>query len=420
MEEKPARSMKRPLSEDDVLNKPPMQKRVKFPKGKKVKPGDEVLNAGKDEDVPSELTDPRLAAKERAKHRTQITAELFSEESRGIFHDISAAEVNYEGDENFDDDGIQIEPFNLNQEREEGYFDSEGNFVEYVNEKEIKDAWLDSVDLEPKFDKRNSMVTKVEDDTQDLTTAAIGKIKRRIADLLEPGETVLQALRRLKGTSNNRKEKMSAETKLLFDQLTEDAMKLLENGEFNVYHEKQEVFEREAEGYERLAQAKGEGTSMGAVQGASGSVMERDLFSVTYLGAAASILPETAAGSSNLNGSTTEISNNDNDAFDMFGEDDEPAPANLSSDGGNLATVPNSDMIDQPLSEVQDTSSETGALQNDYVYDESSGYYYSSSLGYYYDPSSGLYCSAASGQWYSFNEETGTYDEIHEVASNTS
>jgi CD2 antigen cytoplasmic tail-binding protein 2 len=38
-------------------------------------------------------------------------------------------------------------------------------------------------------------------------------------------------LRRLKGTSNNRKEKMSAETKLVFDQLTEDAMKLMENGE---------------------------------------------------------------------------------------------------------------------------------------------------------------------------------------------
>lgn len=44
---------------------------------------------------------------------------------------------------------------------------------------------------------------------------------------------VLQALRRLKGTSNNRKEKMSAGTKLVFDQLTEDAMKLLENGEYS-------------------------------------------------------------------------------------------------------------------------------------------------------------------------------------------
>lgn len=31
-----------------------------------------------------------------------------------------------------------IEPFNLNQEREEGYFDADGNFVEYVKENEIK------------------------------------------------------------------------------------------------------------------------------------------------------------------------------------------------------------------------------------------------------------------------------------------
>ncbi|KAL6556170.1 hypothetical protein OROGR_005458 [Orobanche gracilis] len=38
------------------------------------------------------------------------------------------------------------------------------------------------------------------------------------------------------------------------------------------------------------------------------------------------------------------------------------------------------------------------ALQNDYVYDESSRYYYNSSLGYYYDINSGLHCSAASGK----------------------
>ena len=43
---------------------------------------------------------------------------------------------------------------------------------------------------------------------------------------------VLQALRRLKGNSD-RKPKMSTETKILFDQLTEDAMKLTENGEYS-------------------------------------------------------------------------------------------------------------------------------------------------------------------------------------------
>lgn len=31
-----------------------------------------------------------------------------------------------------------MEPFNLDKEREEGYFDADGNFVEYVNDKEIK------------------------------------------------------------------------------------------------------------------------------------------------------------------------------------------------------------------------------------------------------------------------------------------
>lgn len=35
-------------------------------------------------------------------------------------------------------DGVQIEPFNLEREREEGYFDADMNFVEYAHEKEIK------------------------------------------------------------------------------------------------------------------------------------------------------------------------------------------------------------------------------------------------------------------------------------------
>jgi len=42
----------------------------------------------------------------------------------------------------------------------------------------------------------------------------------------------LQALRRLKGNSD-RKAKMSAEAKIIFDQLTEDAMKLMEDGEYS-------------------------------------------------------------------------------------------------------------------------------------------------------------------------------------------
>lgn len=77
-------------------------KRVRFPKGKKVKPGDEVAvvekgNVEEGEEV--DLMNPQVAAKaakERLKQRNQITAELFSEGTGGIINDVSVAEVTYE------------------------------------------------------------------------------------------------------------------------------------------------------------------------------------------------------------------------------------------------------------------------------------------------------------------------------------
>ncbi|KAM7478966.1 hypothetical protein LguiA_027179 [Lonicera macranthoides] len=380
------------------------QKRVRFPKGKKIKSGDEVVDVGPHtEDSPSEVKDPHLAAKERALRRTQITAKLLEEENAGMLHDISAAEEHYEDNETFVDDGIQIEPFNLSKEREEGYFDAAGNYVEYINENDIKDAWLDNVDVGPKF-AGSSTATNNEDQVADLSSRDIGKMKRRIADALEPGETVLRALRRLKGTSNNKKEKMSAETKVIFDQLTEDAMKLMENGDYNVYDEKQEVFEREAAGYERLAQARGEGTSTNSGERNSSPIANESLPNGTDAGRVVSGLVDKDLGTSNLNTSTAA---NDDGDFDMFAEEDENANANPAPDGGNLVPGP----------DPNNRSSESGPVQDDYVYDESTGYYYSSTLGYYYDPSTGMYCYAESGQWYSYNEETGNYDEIQQSNS---
>ncbi|PQQ12339.1 hypothetical protein Pyn_11880 [Prunus yedoensis var. nudiflora] len=235
---------------------------------------------------------------------------------------------------------------------------------------------------------------------------------------LASASKVLQALRRLKGTSNNKKEKMSAETKRVFDQLTEDATNLMDNGESNVYHEKKEMFEREAEGYESLARARREGTSPSAYQGKSVLSMEWGTSSdVTGPGVPSSILPETAVGTSNSNAPTAETTSNGADAFDIFAEDDEHVIAKPSSEGSTVVCGPNSDGVSSLPSNNLNAYSENGVLQNDYVFDESSGYYYSSSLGCYYDPSTGFYCSAASGLWYSFNAETGAYDEIHQAAT---
>ncbi|GAB4838451.1 hypothetical protein Ancab_027985 [Ancistrocladus abbreviatus] len=374
-------SRKRDFSDDSDGEKAPAPKRVRFPKGKKAKPGTEPLPVNANEERPKDWKDPRLAAKERARRRSQMTTELFTGENEENLGNISAAEVHYKENDPFVEDGIQIEPFNLEKEREEGYFDAEGNFVEYVNDKEVKDAWLDSIEVDPKLAQRVSMMKDVEDE-QELSSDDIGRIKRRIANALEPGETVLQALRRLKGHSNSKKEKMLAETKLIFDQLTEDAMKLMENGDYNVYHEKQEVFEREAEGYERLAKAKKNGPS---INGGLGPSSDGDA------------------------------------AYDMFADENENAAATQSFEVNNLASSGShgtSSRIEE--GNVNQDSGGSLAGQNDYVYDESSGYYYSSSFGYYYDPSSGLYCSASSGQWYSFNEETGMYDEVLGAAQNTS
>uniref|UniRef100_A0A7N1A080 OCRE domain-containing protein n=2 Tax=Kalanchoe fedtschenkoi TaxID=63787 RepID=A0A7N1A080_KALFE len=363
---------------DDADDKQqPPQKRVKFPKGKKVKSGDQYVAPAPEIKVPTAPVEPHLAATERAQRRSQLTTELFIEEHRGLPNDITAAEVEYEDNETFEDDGIQIEPFNLKQERNEGYFDDAGNFVEYVDDQAFKDPWLDSVEVDTRYAEKASALNIASNETHELESDDIGKMKRRIADILNPDETVLQALRRLKGTSN-RKEKMSADKKFMFDQLTEDAMKLLENGDYNVYEEKKEVFEREAEGYERLAKARGNESSVVAAE-------------------IAGIL-EAVPGPSG-----TEVVLNDGDDLDMFAEDDEQTnttsvpPATASNAYGQLSS---------------DVSISDAASQNDFVYDESSGYYYSSTLGYYYDASSGLYCCAASGQWYSYNAETGTYDEV--------
>ncbi|KAJ0443002.1 putative CD2 antigen cytoplasmic tail-binding protein 2/Lin1 [Helianthus annuus] len=382
MEAQPSR--KRPFSDgddggdDDEFNKKPPQKRVRFPKGKKVKFNDEVVTNAPPvaDEEPAELKDTQLVAKARSKRRNQNKAGLDIEATGDLLDDVAASEMHYEDDEQLEDDGIQLEPFNLEQERKEGYFDQTGNYVEYVSN-DIKDAWLDSIDSHPNLAQRQSVVTDIEVEAADLTSQDIGKIKRRIADVLEPGETVLQALRRLKGSSGSRKEKMSAETKVVFDQLTEDAMKLMEDGDYNVYDEKQEVFQREAEGFEKLARARGEGSSSSSANVQSDYSMASDF---------------------NLNGiQATDSTSNNEDGFDMFADNDD-----------EKATV--------------DPSNGTGPTQNDYVFDESSGYYYSSSLGYYYDPTSGLYCNAASGQWYSYNQETGAYDEVQAAAgdANTS
>lgn len=312
--------------------------------------------------------------------------------------------MRYEDGVNFVDDGIRIEPFNLEQEREEGYFDENGNFVEYARGNEIKDAWLDNVEVDTKYAEKVQKKKDKEEEFQDLSSDDIGKIKRKIANMLEPGETIIQALKRLKSTSTDKRGKMTEGTKRIFDELTEAAMKLMENGEYNVYSDDRETFEREAEGFERLARAR-----LGVPE-----VVE-DIFADTGKDNQTTLsLLEMDRGPSAANTSTTTATSNDDDSnFDMFGDDDDNADVNRDPDAKTVRSGTNPEPVPQTASGTSVAEkADNGSVDSDYVFDSTSGYYYSSSTGYYYDPTSGCYCSASTGTWYSYDEQTGAYKEI--------
>ncbi|KAM3275078.1 hypothetical protein ACQJBY_043823 [Aegilops geniculata] len=265
----------------------------------------------------------------------------------------------------------------------------------------MKDAWLDNVEVDTKFAGKVQKKKNKEEEFQDLSSDDIGKIKRRIANMLEPAETIIQALKRLKSTSTDNRGRMTEGTKRIFDELTEAAMKLMENGEYNVYSDDRETFVREAEGYERLARAR-----LGIPE------VEEDIFAdATESGPTTTSLLEMDSGPSAANTSaTTAIANDDDSNFDMFGENDD-TDVNPDSDAKTLDSDCNPEPVPQDASGTSEVGN--GSADSDYVYDPSSGYYYSSSTGYYYDAASGCYCAASTGTWYSYDEQSGTYTEMH-------
>uniref|UniRef100_A0A0E0M0J9 OCRE domain-containing protein n=1 Tax=Oryza punctata TaxID=4537 RepID=A0A0E0M0J9_ORYPU len=313
---------------------------------------------------------------------------------------------------NLVDDGIRLEPFNLEQEREEGYFDENGNFVEYARGNDIKDAWLDSVEVDTKYAEKvkKKKEKEKEEEFQDLSSDDIGKIKRRIANILEPGETIIQALKRLKNTSSDKRGKMTEGTKRIFDELTEAAMKLMENGEYNVYSDDRETFEREAAGYERLARAR-----LGLPEA------EEDIFADCPKDKTTASLLDMEPGPSVAHTSTTTTTSKEDDSdFDMFGDDDDKTYVNRDSDANAVGSGSNPEQVPQDANETSGAEKgENGSVSSDYVYDPTSGYYYSSSTGYYYDSTSGCYCSASTGTWYSYDEQTGEYKEIQSEQAST-
>ncbi|XP_068435557.1 CD2 antigen cytoplasmic tail-binding protein 2 [Clinocottus analis] len=183
------------------------------------------------------------------------------------------------------DEGVCITPFNLDEEMQEGYFDSEGNYF-IKKEEEIRDNWLDNIDWvrvkeqpfkqkkkglgakrkrragdedeaeeekqreEKQADKANDEGEVEEEEMEPaedpLASFTQHQLTEAVIELLLPGETVATALRRLGGLGGRKKGKLREESKPTeetkrdtekLDKLTALADRLVGSGMFEIYQQ---------------------------------------------------------------------------------------------------------------------------------------------------------------------------------------
>ena len=181
---------------------------------------------------------------------------------------VEKIEAGHAPDEN--DEETAFEPFNLEREKREGYFDDDGNYVRNESDADDeKDAWLDDVHADARLSTAGDKLAVREDSENeggDTTDVDIANIKRELSTYLEAGETVLDALRRLGGASAGRgnggksggarshatksstssgknESSMDAQSKIAFDKVTELSSTLMSNGEYDVYDSRKETLD---------------------------------------------------------------------------------------------------------------------------------------------------------------------------------
>ncbi|XP_053299007.1 CD2 antigen cytoplasmic tail-binding protein 2 [Pleuronectes platessa] len=182
------------------------------------------------------------------------------------------------------DEGVSITPFNLDEEMQEGHFDSEGNYF-VKKEEQIRDNWLDNIDWvrikeQPFKQKKKGLAAKrkrrvgdedeaeeekkreeqqadkenVEDEEEEemeqaedpLASFTQQQLTEAVLELVKPGETVATALRRLGGLKGRKKGKLREESETTedtkrdaekLDKLTSLADRLVGSGMFEIYQQ---------------------------------------------------------------------------------------------------------------------------------------------------------------------------------------
>ncbi|XP_061606597.1 CD2 antigen cytoplasmic tail-binding protein 2 isoform X3 [Phyllopteryx taeniolatus] len=272
------------------LFKSTMSKRkVTFADGDGVELDDEVPNKKPTLEVAS-----GPGSRFKGKHSLDSDEEDEGEETQSSKYDILASD-DVDGQENATidyDEGVSITPFNLEEEMQEGHFDSEGNY--FIKKEElIRDNWLDNIDWvrikeqpfkqkkkglgakrkrrvgdedeadeekkreEQRENKEGAEKEEKEEEEEEeaepaedpLASLTRQQLTEALVELLLPGETVTGALRRLGGLGGRKRGKLrdagdhAAENKRdteKLDRLTSLADRLVASGMYGIYQQTQE------------------------------------------------------------------------------------------------------------------------------------------------------------------------------------
>ncbi|XP_029914676.1 CD2 antigen cytoplasmic tail-binding protein 2 [Myripristis murdjan] len=220
----------------------------------------------------------------KGKHSLDSDEEDEDDDAKSSKYDILASD-DVEGQEGATidcDEGIAITPFNLEEEMQEGHFDSEGNYF-IKKDEQIRDNWLDNIDWvkikeQPVKQKKKGLAAKRrrragdedeaeeeklreeqransenEDEVEEkepaedpLANYSEQQLTEAVVELLLPGETVAKGLRRLGGLGGRKRSKLkedgegNEETKRdaeKLDRLTALADRLVGCGMFEIYQQ---------------------------------------------------------------------------------------------------------------------------------------------------------------------------------------
>uniref|UniRef100_A0A672H4C9 CD2 antigen cytoplasmic tail-binding protein 2 n=1 Tax=Salarias fasciatus TaxID=181472 RepID=A0A672H4C9_SALFA len=236
-----------------------------------------------EEDVPNKKSCEAVSgpgSRFKGKHSLDSDEEDEGEDTNSSKYDILASD-DVEGQEGATidfDEGVSITPFNLEEEMQEGHFDSEGNYF-IKKEEQIRDNWLDNIDwvlplkkkgLGAKRTRRAGDEDEAEEERQreekqaaqdgdeedeeeeeekepvedPLASYTQQQLLEAVIELLQPGETVATGLRRLGGLGGRKKGKLREESESTeetkrdtekLDKLTALADRLVGSGMFEIY-----------------------------------------------------------------------------------------------------------------------------------------------------------------------------------------